>query len=501
MPEPRRDITFRPKDAAEPVLPAPSRTAAMPGGKWGDYIVYGLIALIAFSPLPLGSVTDWAVLAIELAAIGLAALWVFRSPKPVVNPLLLKALKWPRLFFIGFWAVVLVQVLPLPKFLIRIVSPGTHAFLTSYSPEYGQSAFARLSLAPGQTVRQALLWLAYFLAAAVIIRNVHRFAQIQKLVTAIVIVGVFEALFGLYALTSGSPSLLFFPKTIHLDSVTGTFVNRNHLAGYLEMVLPLAIGLVLSRIGVFALRDPSARRNWRQVLPELGGRSLAVNLILGAGILVMAAALVKSQSRSGIFLLFFIFLLFAEIIVFHFSEVKERQRLSRNFINIAFLAILGFSLYIGLGTILNRFAGDDTLFQGGRTAFWGNVTSMIRDFPLVGTGLGTFASVYPLYEKSGFEMRLVHAHNDYLEVFSETGLIAGALLIAGIIFLMVKVFAAWRTRRSTEIKGLALGGFVSLIVILCHSLTDFNMFIPSNALLFAVILALTAVTAFHKKSA
>jgi len=500
MPDANRASFPRPTRMPETGIPAPAESV-QGGFSWGQFILYGLIALIVFSPLPQGSVLEWAVLAIQLAALGLAAAWVMRTPKPAVNPFLLKALKWPRRLFLGFWVVVLVQVIPLPKFLVKVISPGTYSFLSTYSPEFGRSSTVTLSLAPGQTLRQALLWLTYFLVGLIIIRNINRFAQIQKLLTAIVLVGVFEALFGLFELSSGSPSLLLYSKTLHLDSVTGTFVNRNHLAGYLEMVLPLAIGLILSRIGIFAFRDPKARRNWRQVLPQLGGRSLAVNLLLCLAVLVMAAGLVKSQSRSGVFLMFFSFLLFAEIIIFHFSEAKERQRLSRNFINISFFIVLGFSLYIGLGTIVNRFAADDTLFRGGRTIFWGNVTSMIGDYPLLGTGLGTFASVYPLYDKSGFEMRLVHAHNDYLEAFSEVGLLGGALLLAGIIFLMVKVFLAWRSRRSTEIKGLALGGFVSLVVILSHSLTDFNMHIPANALLFTIILAVTAVTAFHKKSA
>jgi len=489
-----------PVSLPEPALPVSAEPGQTVTG-WGQFILYGLIALIVFSPLPQGSVKEWAVLAIQLSALALAGAWVFRTPKPRVNSFLLKALKWPRRLFFGFWVVVLVQVVPWPKFLVKLVSPGTFAFLSTYSPDFPRSSFVSLSLAPGQTLRQALLWLTYFLVAVIIIRNVNRFAQIQKLFAAIVIMGVFEALFGLFNLSSGSPSLLLYPKTLHLDSVTGTFVNRNHLAGYLEMVLPLALGLVLSRIGIFALRDPKVRRNWRRVLPALGGRSLAVNLIISLAVLVMAVGLVKSQSRSGIFLLFFTFLLFAEIIIFHFSESKERQKLSRDFINVSFLVILGFSLYIGLGTIVNRFSADTTLFHDGRTMFWGNIVSMIKGFPLLGTGLGTFASVYPLYEKSGFEMTLDHAHNDYLEAFSEVGLIGGALLIAGIVFLMVRIFLAWRERRSTEIKGLALGGLVSLVVILTHSLTDFNMHIPSNALLFTIILALTAVTVFHRKSA
>jgi O-antigen ligase len=470
------------------------------GVDWGKAILYGLIALLVFSPLPQGSVLEWSVLVIELAAVLLAAAWLLRTPKPAINPYLERGLVWPRRLFLIFGGVVVVQLIPLPRFLIRLVSPGTYAFLKAYSPEFGRRAFASLSLAPGQTLREGLFYLALFLVGMVIIHNITRFSQVQKLVTAIVLVGTFEALFGLFELSAGSPSLLFYSKTLHLDSVTGTFVNRNHLAGYLEMVLPLAVGLILSRIGFFALRDEKARFNWRQVVPRLGGKALASNALLALSVIIMAVALIRSRSRSGAFLLFFTFLLFGEIILYHFSGSRERQRVSRNFVNVSFIIILVVSMYVGLGTVVNRFAEDDTLFRGGRTMFWGNVTSMIGDFPLAGTGLGTFASVYPRYDQSGFELRLPHAHNDYLEAVSDVGLAGGLALIGGILFLMFKIFQTWRQRRSMEIKGLAMGGLVSLVVMLFHSLTDFNLHIPANALLFTVILSLTTLTVYHKKS-
>jgi O-antigen ligase len=467
---------------------------------WDKIILGGLVALIVFSPLPQGSVLEWSVLLIQLGALLLAAVMLLRAPKPAINPYLEQALRWPRRLFAGFGLVVALQVIPLPKVLIRILSPATHGFLQAYSPGFDRAAFATLSLAPGQTLRQGLEIMAYFLLGMVIVRSITRFSQVRKLTMAVIIIGVFEALFGLYMLSQSNPTILFYRKTLHLDSVTGTFVNRNHLAGYLEMALPLTIGFVLSRVGFLALGQSKKRGGWREVLSRMSGKAWSLNLILGLAALVMASALVRSQSRSGLFLLFFSFVLFAELAAFHFGGFKEHRHLSRSFINVAFILILVLSLWIGLGTVVNRFLEDDTLFKGGRTMFWGDVTSVIKDFPVFGTGLGTFASVYPAYEKSGFEMRLTHAHNDYLECFSEVGLLGGLCLIGGLFFLIVKIFLTWRERHSVEIKGLALGGIVSVTVMLLHSLTDFNLHIPANALLFTVILSLTAVTVFHRKS-
>jgi O-antigen ligase len=476
--------------------PPPSKR----GTEWGKVILYGVIALVVLAPLPIGSVLEWSVMLIELAALLLAGLWLWRSPKPALNPFLDRALVWPRRLFLAFGAVVVLQIVPLPKFIVRGLSPGAYNFMSTFRPGFARSAFASLSLNPGQTLREGLLVLAYFLTAMVVLYNFNRFAQIQKLVGALIAVGVFEALFGLIQVSSSTPSLLFYSKTINLGAATGTFVNPNHFAGFLELILPLAVGLILSRIGVFALRDPKARTDWRQFIARLGGKALAVNVMIFLAILIMSAAIIRSRSRSGVFLLFFTFLLFGEIIMFHFGRARERQKLSRNFINAAFVIILVFSAFVGLGSVINRFLEDDTLFRGGRTVFWGNVTGMIRNFPLLGSGLGSFVSVYPYYDQSGFDMTLTHAHNDYLELASDVGLVGAALLLAGIGFLLFKIFTAWRDRRSMEIKGLSMGGFVAVVVILFHSLTDFNFHIPSNALLFAVILALTAVTVYHKKS-
>ncbi len=488
-------------------LQSPRRERAFPppeeprtGFGWGTAILYGIIALTVFAPLPLGSVNEWSVMIIELAALLLAGLWLWRSPKPVLNPFLEKALVWPQRLFLAFGAVVVLQVIPLPKFLVRILSPGTYGFLSDFRPGFAQSGFTSLSLRPGQTLREGFLVLSYFLVALVVLHNIHRFSQIQKLVTAIILVGVFEALFGLFQLSASKPSLLFYSKVINTDSVTGTFVNRNHLAGFLEMALPLAIGLALARIGVFALRDPKARLDWRQFVGRLGGKALTTNVLLFLAILIMSVGLIRSRSRSGVFLLFFTFLLFGEIIMFHFGRSRERQKVSRNFINASFIIILLFSAFVGLGAVVNRFLEEDTLLHGGRTIFWSNVVNLVRDFPLLGSGLGSFESVYPYYDHSSFEMRLTHAHNDYLEAASDVGIPGAALLFAGVLFLLYKIFVTWRDRRSMEIKGIAMGGFVAVVVMLFHSLTDFNLHIPSNALLFAVILALTVVTVYHKKT-
>jgi O-antigen ligase len=97
-------------------------------------------------------------------------------------------------------------------------------------------------------------------------------------------------------------------------------------------------------------------------------------------------------------------------------------------------------------------------------------------------------------------MLLAHAHNDYLEALAELGLLGTALLLGLIVLLAVRASLAWRERRSPEAKGIALGGIVSLAGAGVHAVTDFNLHIPANAVLFAVVLALTLVSAHLRKA-
>lgn len=127
------------------------------------------------------------------------------------------------------------------------------------------------------------------------------------------------------------------------------------------------------------------------------------------------------------------------------------------------------------------------------------MTSIIGDYPLLGTGLGTFASVYPAYERRSTAPHFSHAHSDYLEYLSELGVLGFVLLLGGILFMLVNSFLVWRERGHPEVKGLVLGGIVAIVNLLIHNIADFNLQIPANMVLLAVVLSLTMVTAFYKR--
>ena len=456
----------------------------------------GLAALLIFSPLPAASVNAWSILVVELAAVFLALTYLFLEPKPHVNDQMAPALKRVKIALAGFFGLVAFQLLPLPAGLVRFLSPGTYRLHRLYSPDFAGMKFMTISIAPSQTLREGLELAAYVIIGFLIIHTVTHGRQIRGLIMVLIGLGVFETMYGLYELTTARPRILFYAKAFSPDSVTGTFVNKNHLSGYLEMILPLALGLVIARTSALSFGAKGLREKF--LLWTSGG--VVTNLLVMASVVVMALGIVNSNSRSGLFVLVFSFFLIFGLSILSFSRTGFRQMWIKTFVRVTFLVILIMSLYVGIGSTIQRFAVDDLLHEN-RPLFWSNVTGLVRDFPVFGTGLGTFVSAYPAYEKRGGpDALLTHAHNDYLEYASEVGLVGSLFLFGGIFILAGRSFLTWRERRNPEAKGLALGGLVSLAGMGLHALTDFNLHIPANMLLFTVILSLTFVSAYYRKT-
>jgi len=456
---------------------------------------YGLLALLVWTPLPIASVEAWSILVIEIAALALFAVYLLLEQKPHASPKLLLEMRFVRPAFIGLFGFLIFQMLPLPAAVVRILSPRGAALRSQYVPESAQSGTATLSLLPGSTLAATAELLAFFLIGYLVLRTVTHRKQIRRIMLTLVAVGTFEALYGMFELYRSQPRLLFYPKTFNLDSATGTFVNRNHYAGYLEMVIPLALGLIISRLDLFGEPGTPFRARFARFI----NRGLATNLLLGIGTVIMAIALLLSNSRSGLIVLLFSFVLMSVLTAQSFGHTQMHRDWVRRVIQLAAVSIIGFGLYVGLETMVNRFA-IDRLLQDGRPRYWGSVMTMIGQFPLCGVGFGAFGGVYQAYDTTGMEYALIHAHNDYLELFCELGIVGFGLLAFGVGWMLFKSFRAWMTRRHPELKGLALGCLAAVAAILVHSMTDFNLQIPANALVFSVLLALTMKTVYHRKT-
>ncbi len=268
-------------------------------------IEYGILGLIVFSPLPAASVYEWSILVIQLTVLFMLAAYFVMKEKPQTNKLLSFSMKWPRILFFSLFIFIFIQVIPLPEFLVKIISPGAYSFQKSFFPDFLNTKFMSLSLIPSHTLKQGLELLSYFLLGFLIIKTVTERRQIMRIVSVLVAMGVFEAFYGMFELYNKNPRILFYKKFHYLDSVTGTFVNQNHLSGFLEMIIPLTIGLIIARINLFSLRG----MRWRRKLLKLSEKGLSTNMFISLSIIVMAVAIIFSRSRSGIFLLIFTLLL------------------------------------------------------------------------------------------------------------------------------------------------------------------------------------------------
>lgn len=455
-----------------------------------------LLALLAWSPLPAASVEEWSIFVIELAAAVLAAGYILLEPKPVLNVHLPPVLKKLRPAVIALFGFLALQVVPLPAGLVKVLSPGSYGFRKLFAPEFPRLKFMTLSLVPAATIGTGLFLAALFILGFLVLRTVSRGRQIRTMLAVLAGSGAFQALYGLFELTRADPRLLFYRKIFSPDSVTGTFVNRNHFSGYLEMIVPLALALAIARMNMMTF----GVKGFRERLLLWTSKGILVNVLIVAAAVVMSLAIVLSNSRSGLVVLAFTVFLFLGFSISVFSRAGFRQAWVGKTIRVTFLCVTVLAVSVGVGSTIRRFALDDLLHED-RPQYWSNTVAIIGDFPIFGTGLGTFASAYGAYEKaSSTELQLVHAHNDYLEYVAELG-VAGAVLLIGIVLtLAVSAYLAWRQRRNAQARALALGGIVSLAGMGLHAVTDFNLHIPANMVLFTVVLSLTLVMAYYRKS-
>jgi O-antigen ligase len=126
----------------------------------------------------------------------------------------------------------------------------------------------------------------------------------------------------------------------------------------------------------------------------------------------------------------------------------------------------------------------------GRLAIWKQANGIIRDYPAVGTGLGTFVVAFRRYQTTSLDFLVDHAHNDYLEVTTDTGILGAALLFIPIMGLLIRMILAYAGARSAYRRSVLLACIGGTAALLIHSATDFNLQVPANALLFAVVLGI-----------
>lgn len=448
-------------------------------------ILVSFMFLLVFGPVYYGAVEEWQVSIVALTSILVFVCWSISAVSargPVVidrnSPRFSLALYLlPAVFTI----IVVVQLVPVSWKTLMVLSPARAAL----NEMVGIDGSTPVSVAP-HTGRLWLLRVIAYCTAFVVAAHCFRTRrQVLRVLAVIIVLGYLIALYGLlqYLSSNSLPSL--FIKRHAAGRATGTYVNPNHFAGYLEMCTPLALSIVFigrkSAAGGYAGRPLSRAVGF--LLERLQDRGFILPL---AAVVVMSLALVFSMSRMGIFSFAFGIVLFALLIG------RGKSRLKRVVIlgSIAVL-ILALSMWLGLDPVLNKYS----LFSEGavgRIQAWRMTSGIIRDYPLLGSGLGTFTHVSPGYQT--VETAYGHwaqAHNDYLNLISDMGIIgcaAGAAFLLAWYAYVLKLLS--RKNLRTYQRSVAAGCVAGVSAILVHSIADFNLQIPANAFYFATLLGL-----------
>ncbi len=384
--------------------------------------------------------------------------------------------------FLGlFYIVTLGQCLPLSFYILSVLSPFRHEMLKqSHAIVNSPISWHALSYSPLTSLAWWTFLLSLLLFFIVFRKCCTSSKHMKPLNYILLIVASLEALYGLLQALIPTMGVLWVGKTF--GSARGTYINRNHFAGLIAMILPLGLGYTLS-LG-----------NWQEKLSLKALMSTDrpnFQFFLTTGLAVMLLALVFSKSRAGITGGVLGFLTF----VFLLHSVSKG--LPRSFWVITALIIGMVSFYsfrIGVDPVLERFLkiNKDT----GRLDLWRDTLVIVKDHPF-GTGLATFKKVFPVYNVSTFaETTPYYAHNDYLQLLVETGWIGFMAMVGGFYLFLVKSF---RRVKQMSLQNdpmrffLAIGALSGLVSIAFHSFFDFNLQIPANCVYFVMLIGIVNV--------
>ena len=372
-------------------------------------------------------------------------------------------------------AYVLIQVVPLPVSLVRVLSPARAEGVAALELIGAKVNFASLSVSPAATFQSFLLVCGYLIIFLLVRELTWRFDDSCWLaIWPIVAIGALEAGLGLCQYFGGTGEQVRW----------GTYANHNHYAGFLEMALPFAV------VYPVALLRRARSRGHSPVAPALA----ACGVWALAGL--MFAGIVHSFSRMG-FIAALSSLFVMGTLAFGSRQLSwvasSRKRQGGAVGLVAALVLAGF-VFLPPDKLILRFAQlvSTDVTGGGRAQLWAETIPLIRAYPVFGCGLGGYETAFWRFKVSGVLVTDDFAHNDYLQLLAELGLV-GFAIGATLAFSVVRM-AVRRAVRSADpgARYFAVASAGALAAILLHSLADFNLYIPANAMLLAWIAGMTA---------
>jgi len=415
-----------------------------PSEQIGNALLYGTFALLMFGPIAFGAVEPWSIFVLEVGSLLLTLLWF---AKQWLDGEL--EIHWNPLF------------LPMATFgLLILLQLVFH--LTSYLHD---------------SLSGALLYVAYAMLCFVSSQTLLRSPQARKLALIFIVYGF--ALAALALLQGIAPNgKLYWIRQPRLGGwIYGSYVNHNHYAGLMELLVPVPLVLSLTRLA--------------------GERE---RLASGIAAAVMVGTVFLSGSRGGMLAVF------AELVVLSAILLRQKKGI-RIAVGVTAFAIVLFSLLTWLGgkELTTRVSSISTearseISGGMRLSIDRDAIRMFRRKPILGWGLGTFPTVYPQFRSFYTNFFVNEAHNDYLQLLAEMGLLGFGTMVWFVIVLYRKALAKIGNWTSDVSGAVTLACVLSCTGILVHSLFDFNLQIPANAAIFYVFGTIAAGPALFQRS-
>lgn len=457
------------------------------------YLLY--LSVLIFAPVALGATHIWAKMTVE-TTVFLAFFCVLFDYWRTGRSLRQVPALWPA---VGFAVWIAVQLIPLPSNLLAWISPAAHELYATVHGPTEPSFWAPITVKPQYTAQEFFRFAAFVAYYFLTIQLLATPQRLQQALTIALSVGGILAFQGIIQFFTGNGKI-FWLIDPGPNAFFGAFYYRNHFAGFMAMLLPIAVALFLYYRPHYGSGIPLRQ----QIIHILDQLKNSPSFRYGLTSIFLFAAILLSQSRTGIS----VAILSTGLMLLWSRKLFRLHRTSPALL--AVLAILAIILVgkTGLDQVDTRF-GEAVNQEGftlnattlsGRTGSWQDSLQLIADFPVTGSGFGSFFAIYPSYNLSGtYTPR--QAHNDYLETAIDGGLIALVLVVTFLTLFFRQNFGLYRLRNDTYARHLYIGTTVGIIALLLHSVTEYQ-FRQTTAipLYFFFVLGILTVAIHSRKS-
>jgi O-antigen ligase/tetratricopeptide (TPR) repeat protein len=438
-----------------------------------------LFFLVIFTPLAFGTVEPWSYAVMEILTAAGFLLFVISLVRerdtlhavPGMVPLLL------------FLAFSVFQIIPLPPFVVEFLSPNAFVIQEKIAALTNTHSWMTLSVNQQAGLFEFFRYSTYVMFYFLTVQILKEKDTLQTMALVVAVFGGLLAFSSILQFYLTKDMALWFRYSPENSIVVGPYVNHNHYAGLMEMIFPIVLALF------FFYRPRIGNTSFFRGIAEILSQEKAnIHILIGSSALLILVSIFVSLSRGAMISTAL------ALVLFFFLLLKRKISRGNTALVIGLVVVATLAIgWFGWGQILDRFAklqNTQGVVYEARLDFWKDSSKIIRDFKLTGSGLGTFAHIYPPYKSLVDDRTLSHAHNDYIELLVEGGGISFVLIAAFLIAWFRKTYKAFSGRRDAFSIYLYMGSLTAMAAILIHSFTDFNLHIGANGLWFFFIAGL-----------